>query len=93
MLGAFCNTFDLHLAIIGLEIICYMKGLLYGGGFRQVLLHMVDVAEQAVSILPGHSTQRQYCVTFRQTYNDLALMSMTTSNISLMLYDKIKFCY
>ena len=45
--GAFCNTFDLHLAIIDLEIICYMKGLLYGGRFRQVILHMVDVAEQA----------------------------------------------
>ena len=37
-LGAFCNTFDLHLAIIGIEI--QFLVLILSGHLRQVLLYM-----------------------------------------------------
>ena len=38
--GAFCNTFDLHLAIIGLKNLFF--GLLLSGGLRQVLLYWYE---------------------------------------------------
>ena len=40
-LGAFCNTFDLHLAIIGLENQIF--GLLESGRFIYVLLYVIIV--------------------------------------------------
>ena len=46
--GAFCNTFDLHQAITGLENIYW--GLLLSGSFRQVLLNLT----QTIKLLSCH---------------------------------------
>ena len=44
--GAFCNTFDLHLAIIGLENQCFVFFL--SGRLRQVLLYLKLLAESSM---------------------------------------------
>ena len=43
-LGAFCNTYDLHLAIIGLENQFFF--FFWGGCLRQVLLYARLLASQ-----------------------------------------------
>ena len=48
MLPAFCNTLDLHLAIIGLEIIFF--ALLLNDHLRQVLLYNMMISEVSIFV-------------------------------------------
>ena len=57
-LGAFCNTFDLHLAIIGLEnqfLVFFLSGRL-----RQVLLYAADDIHRKKKIWAGSDYLSEY---------------------------------